>query len=231
MGDFEFDEDPIEVGCEYDQLEECRLSGCHQKHKRGFILRTKCGKYFNIGQDCGDTHFGVKLERWTEGFEAAFKANCQKSILSLEPARILRKLEELTPRLLQIERVNHFIWDSLPALAKEAASHRKETKFRGLEFIQARLHLREKIDVIKVELTGIIAAVERGAVEMEDDREAMLKSYAAAKGKITSLEKYKQHIEDFFGTSPGLGPIDKGANLVNVFRHFKCSWDSAVRRS
>jgi hypothetical protein len=53
IDDYEYDEDPVEVGCHFEKDEECSLRSCHQKHKKGFIVRTRCGKFFNIGQDCG----------------------------------------------------------------------------------------------------------------------------------------------------------------------------------
>jgi hypothetical protein len=230
MTDFEFEkENPIEVGCLYEQEEECALRNCHHKHKKGFILKTKCGKFFNIGQNCGDTHFGVRLHEWTEGYEVAFKVKTQKTLLVSEPNRLLERLKGLTPRLLTVQKVNNFIWDNLKPLAKEAATKEKGARFRGLDFLRLKVNFKAKIPQIKDELLAIIAQVEQGAAESEDSRMALRKTLSLVKSKITAMEKYKSEIEDFFGSSPGLGQYEKGANLINIFRDFKCSSDSIIR--
>lgn len=45
FNDFEYDEEFIEVGCEFETLEECGLKSCHHKHKKGFVIKTRCGRF------------------------------------------------------------------------------------------------------------------------------------------------------------------------------------------
>ena len=199
FNDFEYEEEFIEVGCEFEKFEECGLKSCHHKHKKGFIIRTLCGAFFNIGQDCGKTHFGVKLEEWNEGREATLKVETQTGVLLSEPRRQLQILKQAQPRLLKLEQINHFIWDNLGPLAKEAAGRKKERRYRGLEFVESRLQLSKQIAVVEQEIRDIMEAVARGEAEQEAGRESLLSRHRAVKAKITRMKSLESTCKAFFG--------------------------------
>jgi len=225
MDDFEFDRATmLEAGCNFNTSEQCGLKKCRQRHRRGFILKTKDGHYFNIGQYCGKTNLGVTLHEWLEGYEAALKILTQKEVLSVEPKRLLKILHENKPRLLQLERINTFIWQHLKPLALEAAKRKKERRYRGLEFIASRLQFSSQVEQTEQEIE-IILACGQEQMEREMDRTRLLAAYRLIKARITRMRSFESACLRFFGSEPGFGEAERGENLVRIFDDFSCIGD------
>jgi hypothetical protein len=227
--DFEYDEDPVAMGCSFKKEEKCGIKSCGQYHKHGFIIKTACGKFYNIGQVCSRSHFGVDFDAWTAGYEAKRKVESDKAALINEPPRKLEYLKKLTPSLIKLERVNHFIWDNLNPIAKEAHERKKDGLYRGLEFIEHRLFLEKKVSEYEEELNNIIQQVKLGESEQDQVRGELLKNLRNVKDKIINIEHTKDLALAFFGTEAGVGVKDRGANLVRVFTNFKCASNTIVK--
>lgn len=226
--DFEYDEDPVTMGCRFKEQEKCGIKSCGQYHNYGFIIRTKCNKFYNIGQDCGRSHFGVDFDAWTAGYDAKRKVESEKSGLINEPPKKIEQIKKILPSIIKLDRINNFIWDHIEPIAKEAHERKKDGLYRGLEFIERRLSLETKIGECEKELEDINQQVEQGAAEQEESRTALLKRFRGIKDRIINIENMKDVCLAFFNTESGVGVKDRGANLVRVFTNFKCASNSIV---
>src|SRR5690606_2505928 len=61
---------------------QCGISGCKQKHQRGFIVGTDDGKVTNIGKDCGKTHLGLDFSRARKEFNYSRKADSNRTTIT-----------------------------------------------------------------------------------------------------------------------------------------------------
>ena len=220
--DFEYDEDPVEYGGDYEKLEECALRTCGHKHKKGFILKTRCGQYFNIGQHCGKTHLGANYKEWTEGVRAEFRAVSQRVRLAREPIDFLKEFNRQSGILKGMEKANHFLWDYLKPLAQEAARRQDERRFRGLSFLSNRLSLSSKLNEVEMELKELIQAAEKRETIAEEERRSLLNKLKVMKAKLRKmwLSVYDPCLA-FFGSEVGAGEIERGTNLERIKAGFR----------
>lgn len=49
----------------------CGLTNCHQPHKKGYVVATSGGDVTNIGNVCGNNHFGVDFDQLSKAFDRA----------------------------------------------------------------------------------------------------------------------------------------------------------------
>jgi hypothetical protein len=168
------------------------------------------------------------LDDWKEGLEASIRVATQKSRLLTEPIGLLRYLEEESPRLLQIEKVNNFIWDNLPQLAKEAAQRKKETHFRGLAFLEQRLSLREKLAEIEQDIREVMRLGQTDEANDAQRREELLSRLKPIKYRITRLKNLNTACLSFFGSDVGIGEADRGENLFRIYKSFRCIGDRSM---
>jgi hypothetical protein len=221
ISDFEYSEDPVEYGADYRTFEECALKNCHHKHRKGFILKTKCGKYFNIGQYCGKTHLGANYKEWTEGAFAQFRAVSQRVRLAREPIEFRRDFDKGAAKIRSMERANNFIWDQLAPFAQEAARRKGEQRLRGLSFLAGRVVLKPTLDRMRAELGEIIQHAENRESMTEDARVSLLKKLTVLKTQLRNMnEKLEPACRAFFGSEDGHGSAERGTNLERIYKAF-----------
>jgi|GEM_PF-2453634 len=59
----------------------CGLSGCHQPHGLGFIVRTATGAETNVGHVCGEKEFGVAFKELASSFKEYYEVEQYKAII------------------------------------------------------------------------------------------------------------------------------------------------------
>ena len=89
-----------------------------------------------------------------------------------------------------MEKINHFIWDYLGPLAKEASVRKKDRRYRGLEFVESRLQFTEYIKSVEQDITYIMQAVKGGEAEDKSVRESLLNRHTAVITRMKSFESY-----------------------------------------